>query len=257
MDHTFNKQGTDTMTDTTTPAKVALVFGGSRGIGAGIARRLAADGFKVGLTYVSGAGAARNVVADIASQGGEAFAIQADSATPDAPKLAVAQVIERFGGLDVAVVNAGILRLATLDHFSLDDLDASLNVNIRGVVLAVQAAAAHMTEGGRIIMIGSNTAERPVAPGGSIYAMTKAAIAAFAKGAALDFAARGITVNTIQPGPIGTDMTSGMADYILPRIPLGRMGTPADVAALVSYVASPASAYMTGASLTIDGGFIL
>lgn len=237
--------------------KVAMVFGGSRGIGAGIARQLARDGFAVGLTYVSRPDQAGETVAAIVAEGGIAMAVHADSADPAALHAAVDQVVSHYGRLDVAAVNAGVLRLATLETFGLDDLDLSLNVNVRGVVLAVQAAIARMHDGGRIITIGSIAAIRPIGPGSSIYAMTKAAVAAFVKGAALDLAPRGITINNIQPGPIETDMTDGMTDHLVARMPLRRMGRPEDVSALASYLASPASSFMTGSSLTIDGGFIL
>mgnify|MGYP003365302716 FL=1 len=237
--------------------KVAMVFGGSRGIGAGIARQLARDGFAVGLTYVSRPEQADTVAAAIVADGGLAAAIHADSTDPAALSAAVEQVVSRYGRLDVAVVNAGVLKLGPLETFALDDLDLSLNVNVRGVVLAVQAATARMRDGGRVITIGSIGAIRPIAPGGSIYAMTKAAVAAFVKGAALDLAPRGITINNIQPGPIETDMTDGMKEHLVTHMPLRRMGQPEDVAALASYLASPGSSFMTGSSLTIDGGFVL
>ena len=245
--------------DGTKPAEnnVALVFGGSRGIGAAIAARLAADGFMVALTYVSRPDKAEEVVASIKAGGGQAVAIQADSVDPEAIRAAVAETVARFGLLSVAVVNAGVLRIATLDAFSLEDLDLSLDVNVRGVFLAIQATVAQMRDGGRVITIGSNTAIRTGSRGGSVYAMTKAAVAALVKGIALDLAARAITVNNIQPGPIETDMTAEIAARLKETIPLQRMGQPREIAALVSYVASEAASYMTGASLTIDGGFVL
>ena len=236
---------------------VALVFGGSRGIGAAIAARLAADGFMVALTYVSRPDKAEEVVASIKAGGGQAVAIQADSVDPEAIGAAVAETVARFGLLSVAVVNAGVLRIATLDEFSLEDLDLSLDVNVRGVFLAIQATVAQMRDGGRVITIGSNSAIRTGSRGGSVYAMTKAAVAALVKGIALDLAARAITVNNIQPGPIETDMTAEIAARLKETIPLQRMGQPREIAALVSYVASEAASYMTGASLTIDGGFML
>ncbi|MBB2206026.1 SDR family oxidoreductase [Gluconacetobacter takamatsuzukensis] len=234
-----------------------MIFGGSRGIGAGIARQLAQDGYAVGLTYVSRPEQANAVAAAIVADGGSAMAIPADSADPSALHAAVDQVVSHYGLLDVAVVNAGVLRLGPLETFAPDDLDLSLTVNVRGVVLAVQAAIARMRDGGRVITIGSIAAIRPIAPGSSIYAMTKAAVAAFVKGAALDLAPRRITINNIQPGPIETDMTEGMTRHLVAAMPLGRMGQPQDIAALASYLASPAASFMTGASLTIDGGFVL
>ena len=237
--------------------KAALVFGGSRGIGAAISQRLAQDGYRIALTYVSRQDKADEVVAAITAQGGEAIAIRADSADAAAIKTAVDDALARFGALDAVVVNAGVLRLATIDALTVEDLDQMLNVNVRGVVLAVQAAVAQMRDGGRVITIGSNTAIRTTTPIGTIYAMTKAAVASLVKGLALDLAPRRITVNNVQPGPTETDMTSGMTDHLVNMIPLRRVGKPQEIAALVSYLASEESGYMTGASLTIDGGFVL
>lgn len=235
----------------------ALVFGGSRGIGAAAASRLAADGFAVALTYVSRPDKAAEVVSAIEAAGGTALSIRADSADPTAIRAATAQTAEALGQIDVVVVNAGIIRIATVDAFTLEDLDLMLAVNVRGVFLAIQAAASHMRDGGRIITIGSNTAVRTGTPGASVYAMTKAAVASMAKGVALDLAPRGITVNNIQPGPTETDMTAGMIPQLREMIPLRRVGQPAEIAGLISYLASDQAGYMTGASLTIDGGFVL
>jgi len=237
--------------------KVALVFGGSRGIGAAAVRRLARDGFAVALTYVSRPDRAREVVDTIEAEGGRAFAVQADSADAVAIQAAVEAVVAHFGRLDVVVVNAGVLRLGTIDAFTLDDLDQVLNVNVRGVYVAIQAAVARMGENGRVITIGSNSAVRPLNPIGSVYAMSKAAVAMLVKGLALDLAPRGIRVNNIQPGPTQTDMTASHIEQIKASIPLNRVGQPEDVAALVSYLAGDASIYMTGASLTLDGGMSL
>jgi 3-oxoacyl-[acyl-carrier protein] reductase len=238
-------------------AKAALVFGGSRGIGAAIARRLAEDGFHVGLTYVSRPDKADDVVAAIKADGGKAIAIRADSADPVEIRAAVRRTVGLFGPLDVAVVNAGVLRMATLDAVDIHDLDLSLNVNVRGVFLAIQAAAGDMKDNGRIITIGSSTAIRTGSAGGSVYAMTKAAVAAMVKGIALDLSPRRITVNNIQPGPTETDMTADMISGLTEIIPLKRVGQPEEIAALASYLASPSAGYMTGASLTIDGGYVL
>ncbi|MBA4172946.1 MULTISPECIES: SDR family oxidoreductase [Sphingomonadaceae] len=240
-----------------TERRTALVFGGSRGIGAAAASRLAADGFAVALTYVSRPDKAAEVVSAIEAAGGTALSIRADSADPTAIRAATAQTAEALGQIDVVVVNAGIIRIATVDAFTLEDLDLMLAVNVRGVFLAIQAAASHMRDGGRIITIGSNTAVRTGTPGASVYAMTKAAVASMAKGVALDLAPRGITVNNIQPGPTETDMTAGMIPQLREMIPLRRVGQPAEIAGLISYLASDQAGYMTGASLTIDGGFVL
>ncbi len=240
-----------------TERRTALVFGGSRGIGAAAASRLAADGFAVALTYVSRPDKAAEVVSAIEAAGGTALSIRADSADPTAILASTAQTSEALGQIDVVVVNAGIIRIATVDAFTLEDLDLMLAVNVRGVFLAIQAAASHMRDGGRIITIGSNTAVRTGTPGASVYAMTKAAVASMAKGVALDLAPRGITVNNIQPGPTETDMTAGMIPQLREMIPLRRVGQPAEIAGLISYLASDQAGYMTGASLTIDGGFVL
>lgn len=237
--------------------KVALVIGGSRGIGAAAARRLARDGFAIGLTYVSRPESAAETVDAIVSGGGRAIAVRADSADASAIRAAVAAVAEHFGRIDVAVVSSGVLRVGRIDEFTLKALDEVLSVNIRGAYLAIQAAVARMGENGRVITIGSNGAVRPLTPIGTVYAMSKAAVAAMVKGLALDLAPRGIRVNNIQPGPIQTDMTSGHVDQVKTMIPLATIGKPDEVAELVSYLAGDASRYMTGASLTLDGGMSL
>ncbi|WP_375415338.1 SDR family oxidoreductase [uncultured Bradyrhizobium sp.] len=237
--------------------RVAIVFGGSRGIGAGIAQRLAADGFAVALTYLGSADRAAQVCDAIAASGGQAIAVRADSTDSNAVRLAVQQTIQQFGRPDVVVVNAGILKLGPIHSFAIEDFDRLVDVNIRGVFLSIQATMAAIHNGGRIITIGSNGAIRVGSAQGAIYAMTEAAIASLIKGLALELAPRGITANNVQPGPIDTDMTDGMIDALTDRIPLRRIGKPADVAALVSYLASDGAGFMTGESLTIDGGFVL
>lgn len=235
----------------------AIVFGGSRGIGAAIARQLADDGFAVALTYVGNADRAAAVCENIATGGGRSIAVQADSRDPSAVRGAIETVTRELGPLDVAVVNAGVLRLGPIRSFSLADFDLLLDVNIRGVFLALQASIPVLRDGGRIITIGSIGAVRTGSPEGSVYAMTKAAVAKLVEGLALELAPRGITVNNIQPGPTATDMTAGFDDQLIGKIPLGRMGTPAEIASLASYLASSDAGFMTGASLTIDGGFVL
>ncbi|MBD9629139.1 SDR family oxidoreductase [Pseudomonas sp. PDM19] len=237
--------------------KVAMVFGGSRGIGAAAARQLAADGFAVALTYVSRPDSAQALVAEIESGGGRAIAIQADSADAGAIRDAVSAAVEHFGELDVAVVNAGVLRLARIDTLSVEDLDLMLDVNIRGVILSVQAVVARMRDGGRVITIGSNTASGRTSVEGAVYSMTKAAVARLVQGLALDLAPRRITVNNIQPGPTATDMTLAHLEALAELVPLGRVAQPAEIAGLVSYLASPAAAHMSGSSLTLDGGYAL
>jgi 3-oxoacyl-[acyl-carrier protein] reductase len=237
--------------------KVALVFGGSRGIGAAAARRLAREGADVALTYVSAPDKAADIVHAIEAEGCNGLAIRADSADPAAIRSATAEAMERLGRLDIVVVNAGILRLGDVQSVSLQDLDLMLDINVRGVFLAIQAAAPHLSEGGRVITIGSNTAVRSGYPGSSVYSMTKAAVAVMVKGIAVDLAPRGITVNNIQPGPTRTDMTTEHIDGLTPMIPLKRAGDPDEIAGLVAYLAGRESGYMTGASLTIDGGLAL
>lgn len=237
--------------------RVALVFGGSRGIGAGIAQRLARDGFDVALTYVSRPDAAQEVVAAVEATGRRGLAIRADSADAAAIRAAVDSAVEKLGALDAVVVNAGVLRIAPVESFPLDDLDLSLDVNVRGVFVAIQASVARMRNGGRVITIGSNTAIRTGTQGGSVYAMTKAAVASMVKGIALDLAPRRITVNNVQPGPTETDMTASMVEALKEIVPLRRVGRPDEIGALVSYLAGPDAGYMTGASLTIDGGYVL
>ena len=234
----------------------AIVFGGSRGIGAAIATRLARDGFDVAFTYVSRPEAAADVVAEIEALDRRALAIRADSADPIAIRDAVSQAVGQFGMLDVAVINAGILSLAPLAEVTLEDLDLMLAVNVRGVFLAIQAAAASMRNGGRIVTIGSNTAVR-AGKGSSVYAMTKAAVASMVQGIALDLAPRAITVNNIQPGPTETDMTASMEEKLRSIVPIGRLGQPREIAGLVSFLVGSDGGYATGASFTLDGGFVL
>lgn len=237
--------------------RVALVFGGARGIGAAAVERLAREGFAVAFTYVSRPDAAEALVARVADAGGEALAIQADSADPAAIRAAVDQAVAHFGALHTAVVNAGILRLGPVETVGLDELDQMIAINIRGVFLAIQAAVAHLPEGGRIITIGSNTAVRTGHPGSSVYQFTKAAVAAMVKGIALDLAPRGISVNNVQPGPVDTDMNAGAVEMLKEKSPMRRVGSPAEIAGLIAYLAGPEAGYMTGESITIDGGWVL
>jgi 3-oxoacyl-[acyl-carrier protein] reductase len=247
------------MTNTTVnlAGKVALVTGGSRGIGAAIARRLARDGAAVAVTYNASPRKAEEVVREIEAAGGRAVAVQADSADVDAIRSAVATTVETLGGLDVLVNNAGILMLRTVDQFSVDDFDRMVAVNVRAVFVAVQEAARHLKSGGRVINIGSMVADRTGFPGTSVYGMTKAAVASLTRGLAIDLAPRGITVNNVQPGPTETDMNPKDAphhDVVVNMLPVKRVGTAAEIAGMVSYLASAEAAFVTGASLTIDGG---
>ena len=235
----------------------ALVFGGSRGIGAAIARQLADDGFAVGLTYLGNIDKAAAVCEFISAAGGRAIALQSDSRDPTAVRAAIETVSKQLGPLDVIVVNAGVLRMNPFHSFPLEDFDLLFSVNVRGVFLAIQASIPFLRDGGRIITIGSNVAVRTGSPEGGVYAMTKAAVAKMVEGLALELAPRGITVNNVQPGPTLTDLTAEFADRIVDKIPLKRLGKPAEIASLVSYLASSDAGFITGASLTIDGGFVL
>ena len=233
--------------------KVALVLGGSRGIGAAIARRLAADGAMVALTYANSAEKAAETARAAEAHGQPVITIKADSADPKAVVDAVAQTIARFGHLDILVVNAGILIRGTVDMYDLADFDRMVATNVRGVFVAIQASTPHLREGGRIITIGSNTAVRTAFPGGSVYSMTKGAVASLVRGIAIDLAP---FVIDVQPGPTETDMTAAHAEMVKPLVPLGRLGKPEEIAGLVAYLASPEAGFITGSSQTIDGGYV-
>lgn len=240
-----------------TDVKHALIFGGSRGIGAAIVRRLARDGYRVSFTFVAREDSAASLVEEIAQTGGVAYHIRADSADVEQIRGAVAEAVERHGPIDALVINAGLFRMATVDAVTLEDLDQMLAVNVRGVFLAIQAAVPHLRDAGRVITIGSNVALRTGTAGASVYQFTKAAVAAMAKGLALDLAPRGITVNNVQPGPTDTDINAGAIETLAGMSPLKRVATPDEIAGLVAYVAGRDAGYITGASITIDGGFTL
>ena len=238
--------------------KRALVTGGSRGIGAAIVKRLAREGAHVALTYVSKPDQANETVTAARALGVRALAIQADSADAAAVVLAVERTVAELGGIDILVNSAGIAVMAPLDDYRLEDLDHTLAVNVRAAFVATQAAAKHMKTGGRIITIGSCNAERMPFEGGAAYAMSKAALVGLVKGLARDLGPRGITVNNIQPGPIDTDMNPAdgdFADTLRKLMALPRYGAAEEIAALVAYLAGPEAGFVTGASLSIDGGF--
>lgn len=238
--------------------KTALVTGGSRGIGAAIVRRLASDGARVAFTYAAASAAADELVAEVVHAGGTAMAIKADSAEPGEIEAAVARTVEAFGGLDILVNNAGILIQGTVDSFPLADFDRMLAVNVRAAFVAVQAAQAHLGEGGRIIVTGSVAADRTGFAGAAVYSMTKAAIVGLVRGMARDLGPRGITVNVVQPGPTETDIVSdeNVRAMLRPMMALGRMGRGDEVASLVAYLAREEAGFITGAALTIDGGYL-
>ena len=237
--------------------KAALVTGGSRGIGAAIAKRLAADGASVAITYTKGAEAAQSVVKGIEQAGGKAIAIQADAADADAVIAAVEKTVATFGRLDVLVNNAGTAIPKPFEETTLEEMDRMIDINIRGVFIATQAALKHMKDGGRIINIGSCVGERLMTPGLVPYSATKGAVKMFTQGLAREVGGRAITVNNVQPGPIDTDLNPAAGDWATPQIAntaLNRYGTVEEVAALVAFVASPEASYITGANLTVDGG---
>jgi 3-oxoacyl-[acyl-carrier protein] reductase len=238
--------------------KVALVQGGSRGIGAAIVRRLARDGAKVAFTYVSSAETANTLAAQIVDGGGQALALRADSADASAVQQAVEDTVSAFGGLDILVNNAGVLAVAPVAEFDLVDFDRILAINVRSVFVATQAAVRHMGQGGRIINIGSTNAERMPFAGGAPYAMSKSALVGLTKGLARDLGPQGITVNNVQPGPVDTDMNPAkgeFADSLIQLMAIGRYGQVEEIASFVAYLAGPEAGYITGASLLADGGF--
>jgi len=237
--------------------KVALVTGGSRGIGAAIAKRLAADGASVAVTYAKDASAASDVVKAIELNGGKAIAIQADATDVKAVEAAVEKTVATFGRLDVLVNNAGTAIPKTFEDTTLEEMDRVIDINIRGVFATTKAALKHLGDGGRIIMIGSAVGERAIAPGLVPYAATKAAIRMFTQALSREVGARGITVNNVQPGPIDTDLNPASGDWAVPQkaaTALDRYGRVEEIAAMVAFIAGPESSYVTGANLTVDGG---
>jgi 3-oxoacyl-[acyl-carrier protein] reductase len=237
--------------------KIALVTGASRGIGAAIAKRLAADGASVAITYSKGAGAADGVVKDIERSGGKAIAIHADATDAKAVAGAIEKTVATLGRLDILVNNAGTAIPKPFEETTLEEMDQVIDLNLRGVFLATQAALKHMQDGGRIITMGSCVGERMMTPGLVAYAATKGAVKMFVQGLSREVGSRGITVNNIQPGPIDTDLNPAAGDWATPQIAntaLKRYGHVEDIAAMVAFVAGPEAGYITGASLTVDGG---
>jgi 3-oxoacyl-[acyl-carrier protein] reductase len=238
--------------------KVALITGGSRGIGAAIAQRLAKEGASIAITYSASPPKADEVIASINGAGGTAVALQADSGDTEAVKGAVQATAEKFGKIDILVNNAGIAVLAPIGEFPENQFERSIDINVRGVFTATQEMVRHMGEGGRIIMIGSINSDSVPFGEGSVYALTKAAIAGFTRGLARDLGPRGITVNNVQPGPVDTDMNPADGPFsqtLMGHIAVGRYGRGDEIAGLVSYLAGPEAGYITGAHIKIDGGF--
>ncbi|WP_326945398.1 SDR family oxidoreductase [Amycolatopsis sp. NBC_01307] len=241
----------------TLDGKVALVTGGSRGIGAATALRLAEDGADVALTYQHNAAQAADVVDKIKALGRRALAIQADSADAAAVSAAVETTVAEFGRLDVLVNNAGVGFVGPLSDTAIEDVDRVLAVNVRGVLAVTKAAAAHLGEGGRVITIGSCVADRVPGPGMVLYATSKAAMTGLTKALARELGPRGITVNLVHPGPTDTDMNPADGPYAADQRALtafDRYGTAAEVASAVAYFAAPANAYVTASTLSVDGG---
>ncbi|WP_349270231.1 3-ketoacyl-ACP reductase [Mycolicibacterium parafortuitum] len=246
------------MSTTPLAGRRALVTGGSRGIGAGIVRRLADDGAAVAFTYSASPAAADALVAELTGAGAKVVAIQADAAEREQNLAAVEQAVAELGGLDVVVNNAAVAHLAPFDEFPDEEFERLVAINIGGMYWTTRAAIKHLGKDARIINIGSINAERIPGPGLAVYGMTKGAVASFTRGLARDLGPRGITVNNVQPGPIDTDANPDQGDFAegLKQITAqGRYGSTDDVAALVSFLAGPESGYITGAHLNIDGGF--
>jgi 3-oxoacyl-[acyl-carrier protein] reductase len=244
----------------TLQGKVALVTGGSRGIGAAVATRLAREGADVAFTYQRDENSAADVASQIKTAGTRAVVIQADSADPRAVVEAVDRTVDELGRLDILVNNAGAFLLGTLDELTREAFDETVAVNVRAPFLAAQAAVGHMREGGRIINIGSNVAERVVFPGFSLYSMSKTALIGLTKALGRELGPRKITVNLVNPGATDTDLNPAdgpNAEVINGYTALGHYATPEDIASAVAFLAGPESRYITGATVNVDGGFTI
>lgn len=242
----------------TLTGRVALVTGGSRGIGAGIARRLAREGADVAVTYVRAKDRAQEVVDSITATGRRGLAIDADSADPDAVVRAVGHTVSELGGLDILVNNAGLTDTGTIEDITPEDVDRIYAVHVRAVAVAAQASARHMATGGRVISIGSCIATRVPGPGWSLYAMSKSALTGLTQGMARDLGPRGITANVVQPGPIDTEMNPAdgeHADEERELLALGHFGHVDDIAGTVAHLAGPEGRFITGAVIDVDGGW--
>ena len=238
--------------------KVALVTGGSRGIGAAIVRRLAGEGANVAFTYVTGKDEAEALVKELEATGQRVVALQANSAEANAVTGAVEATVAQLGKLDILVNNAGIGTFKPFGEITIDEYDRLMDINVRGLFVATQAALKHMVSGSRIINIGSTNATRMPFEGGTLYAASKAAVQGLTMALSRDLGPLGITINNLQPGPVHTDLNpkdGPFAAMLIPQIAVGRYGTADEVASLVAFIAGPESAYITGAAINIDGGF--
>jgi 3-oxoacyl-[acyl-carrier protein] reductase len=238
-------------------SRTALVTGGSRGIGAAIAQQLAQEGVDVAITYVRDEAAAQEVIRKIEAAGQRGLALRSDAADAEAARAVVGQVVDRLGSIDILVNNAGVGRLGPVESLAPADVDEVLDVNVRAVFLVSQAAAARMGRGGRIVSIGSCMTKYVPGPGGTLYAMSKAALTGLTKALARELGSRGITANLVHPGPIDTAMNPADGPYAEPQkagTALGRFGSASEVASMVAYLASDEAAYVTGAELSVDGG---
>jgi 3-oxoacyl-[acyl-carrier protein] reductase len=248
------------MDNNTLHGKVALVTGGSRGIGAAVALRLAADGADVALTFQQNQRRADDVVKQIKALGRRTVALRVESADPAALRAAVDRIAGELGRLDILVNNAGAFLLGPLEQLSLGEFEETVAVNVRAPFVATQAAVRHMAAGGRVINIGSNVAERAVFPGFSLYAMSKAALMGLTKALGRELGPRAITVNLVNPGPTDTELNPADgpdAETINGFTALGHFAAPADVAAAVAFLASADARYVTGATVNVDGGFTI
>lgn len=237
--------------------KIALVTGGSRGIGAATVRRLAADGAKVAFTYTRSAEKAEALAAEIDAAGGRALAIAADNNKPEEVINAVNKTVENFGSLDILVSNAGVYIGKEFGEHTIDDYDQVMDVNVKAVYVAALEAVKHLKAGGRIITIGSNMADNALSAQNTLYTMSKSTLQGFTRGLARDLGPKGITVTLVQPGPIDTDMNpadSDLADFVRSKMAIPLYGTGDDIAGLVSFLASEEGKYITGSWVTIDGG---